>query len=119
MAIIIGILLHLLICVIVSNCVAEKTNKKFIWMFFFGVPLGLIITILLDISDAVYAPVKQPEDKLPPIQPEAKPEVVKPLPPIQVETTQNKSKEILTAVGFLVLIGGISFGGGALLHLFF
>ena len=109
--VILGIAIHFVICLVVNNCVAEKTNKKFVWMFFFGVPLGLIIAILLDISDSVYVPAKQPENK-----PE---EADKPLPSIKVETVQNKPKEILTAVGFLLLICGISFGGGALLHLFF
>lgn len=54
--IIIGIAVHFVICLIVNACVAEKTNNKFCWMFFFGVPFGLIIGILLDISDAVYKP---------------------------------------------------------------
>ena len=104
------IVLHLLICAIVSACVAEKTNKKFWWMFFFGVPIGLIIAILLDISDAKCGNQE--------VQTETKPEVPKPLPTITVEKVQNKPKEVVMAIGFLLLIGVVVGGIPAILSLF-
>ncbi len=136
--IIIVLLIHAGLCGFIAEALPERTNKKFVWMLFFGIPVGLIIASLLDISDALNKTPTQTESVEPlPItevdvaqneekeaittqsEPMPEQEMTEQPPSVEGEKEPNKVKEVISAVVFLILIGGISFGGGALLHLIF